>query len=306
MNFKYAQLLIVAALAFTAVSCSDDDDYSAGPLQDNAFYMPDDQNNEFLDIEPGDNSFTFEVARPVGGPACDATLVYDADPVFNIPSTVHFAEGEKRAAVTVTFNVADLLMKDYYISVGVTPEEACSYGDSQIDIVAGVADHLRWKSLGTGLYRDAFLCELFEEDLANVDWSEYQYECEILEHKYYTNTFRLVKPYGKGGSFDINCQDPDGAYIQQTNLGQVIPGYNLYVYSMAANYLNGGNSLAAIKRAGYCGKLVDGCITFPATTLLTAFPPALGSFARCNSLGEFLVMLPSAYASTPVPPVVVK
>lgn len=305
MKYKFAGLLGLALLAGVVTACNDDDSYSAGPRSDNGFYMPD-QNDEYLDIEPGDNSFTFQVARPVGGEAVTATLLHDADPVFNIPSSVDFAEGETVADVTVTFNMEDLLLKDYYISIAVTPDEACPYGDSQLDLTVGVADHLRWQSLGTGLYRDAFLCELMEDDIFELnDWSEYEYECEIMEHKYYSGIYRLIKPYGTGGSFEINCENPSACYIEQQNLGQVISGTNLYVFSYAANFLNNGYPLATVANAGYCGKNDNGIITFPlrngAGTLLTAFPPYLGSFVGCNSRGEFLVMLPDAYASTPVP-----
>ncbi|MDE5904884.1 hypothetical protein [Duncaniella sp.] len=307
MRYKFAGLLGLALLAGVVTACNDDDNYSAGPRNDNGFYIPD-QNDEYLDLEPGDNSITFQVARPVGGPATTANLLHDADPVFNIPSAVEFAEGESVADVTVTFNMEDLLMKDYYISIAISPDEVCAYGDSQLDLTVGVADHLRWKSLGTGLYRDAFLCELMEDNFDEFDnWADYQYECEIMEHKYYSGVYRLVKPYGSGGSFEINCEDPNGCYIEQQNLGQVISGTNLYVFSYAANYLNNGNSLGAIINAGYCGKLENGMITFPllndAGSLLTAFPPYLGSFIPCNSRGEFLVMLPDTYSSTPVPAV---
>lgn len=307
MKYKFAGLLGLALLAGAVTACNDDDNYSAGPRTDDGFYIPD-QNDEYLDIEPGDNSITFQVARPVAGEAATATLLHDADPVFNIPSTVEFAEGEKVANATITFNEADLLMKDYYISIAVTPDEVCPYGDSQLDLTVGVADHLRWQSLGTGLYRDAFLCELMEDNIDEFDdWSEYQYECEIMEHKYYAGVYRLIQPYGKGGNMEINCEDPNGCYIEQQNLRQVIAGTNLYVFSYAANYLNNGNALAAIIKAGYCGKLENGMITFPlrkgAGTLLTAFPPYVGSFIPCNSRSEFLVMLPEAYASTAVPPV---
>lgn len=307
MKYKFAGLLGLALLAGVVTACNDDDNYSAGPRTDNGFYIPD-QEDEYLDLEPGDNSITFQVARPVGGEAATATLLHDADPVFTIPSTVDFAAGETVANVTVTFNMADLLMKDYYISIAVSPDEICPYGNSQLDLTVGVAEHLRWQSLGTGLYRDAFLCELMEDNLEDMnDWSDYQYECEIMEHKYYSGIYRLVKPYGKGGDIEINCENPNGCYIEQQNLGQVVAGTNLYVFSYAANYLNNGNSLDAIINAGYAGKLENGMITFPlrrgAGTLLTAFPPYVGSFIPCNSRGEFLVMLPEAYASTAVPPV---
>lgn len=307
MKYKYAGLLGLALFAVAVSSCNDDDNYSAGPRTDNGFYIPD-QEEEYLDLEPGDNSITFQVARPVGGEAVTATLLHDADPVFNIPSTVDFAAGETVANVSVTFNMEDLLMKDYYISIAISPDEICPYGNSQLDLTVGVADHLRWQSLGTGLYRDAFLCELMEDNIDEFDdWSEYQYECEIMEHKYYAGVYRLIQPYGKGGNMEINCEDPNGCYIEQQNLRQVIAGTNLYVFSYAANYLNNGNALAAIIKAGYCGKLENGMITFPlrkgAGTLLTAFPPYVGSFIPCNSRGEFLVMLPEAYASTAVPPV---
>lgn len=307
MKYKFAGFLCLALAGGFVTSCSDDDDYSAGPLDDNGFYMPD-QPDEYLDIEPGDNSFTFQVARPIGGDAATATLLHDADPVFNIPSTVQFAAGEKVADVTVTFNMDELLLKDYYISIAVTPDEACPYGDSQLDLTVGVADHLRWQSLGTGLYRDAFLCELMEDDFAEFDkWSKYQYECEIMEHKYYTGVYRLIKPYGTGRDYEINCEDPNAVYIEQQNLGQVVSGTNLYVYSYAANFLNNGYDLPTVAGAGYCGKLENGIITFPlrkgAGTLLTAFPPYVGSFIGCNSRGEFLIMLPDAYAANPIPPV---
>lgn len=164
-----------------------------------------------------------------------------------------------------------------------------------------------FKSLGMGTYTEDYLFGLFE-GLENVT-----YEVEIEESVDNPGKYRLVNPYGAAypfnqpGDYDdtqdyymvINAQDPEGVYIPLQGVG-CDWGYGEWtIYSMAANYLDGGYPLEEVKTAGFCGTLKDGVITFPVKSLLITADGLGGKLYYANTAGAFKVVLPSAVADTP-------
>lgn len=164
-----------------------------------------------------------------------------------------------------------------------------------------------FKSLGMGTYTEDYLFGLFE-GLENVT-----YEVEIEESVDNPGKYRLVNPYGAAypfnqpGDYDdtqdyymvINAQDPEGVYIPLQGVG-CDWGYGEWtIYSMAANYLDGGYPLEEVKAAGFCGTLKDGVITFPVKSLLITADGLGGKLYYANTAGAFKVVLPSAVADTP-------
>ena len=161
-----------------------------------------------------------------------------------------------------------------------------------------------FKSLGMGLYTEDFLAGLFN-GMENLT-----YEVEIEESVDNPGKYRLVNPYGAAfpyneeGDYDatqdyymvINAQDPEGVYIPSQGVG-CDWGYGEWtVYSLAANYLDTGKTLAEAKTEGFCGTIQDGVITFPVQSLLIT-APALGKYYYANTYGAFKVVLPSAVES---------
>lgn len=130
-----------------------------------------------------------------------------------------------------------------------------------------------YKTLGWVEYTDAFI--------TGFGMPPYTWEVEIQEDSANPGIYRLVNPYTNenspyvdyavsNGYMLINAQDPEGVYLELAPMGILInKSYGeMYTWSMAANYLEGGNSLEDIKAAGWCGTLEDGMITFPMQSLL--------------------------------------
>ncbi len=162
-----------------------------------------------------------------------------------------------------------------------------------------------WTSLGYCLYTEDFMTTFWSVD--NVT-----YEVEIQESSDTPGLFRLVNPYCEAypyndpGDWDdsqnwyieINCEDPDGVYIDLQDTGCDWGYGDIYVYSMAANYLDAGYPLSVIKAAGYCGTYADGVITFPTKQLLIYMPGYSSSIYYANTNGAFKVVMPSARTSS--------
>ena len=164
-----------------------------------------------------------------------------------------------------------------------------------------------FKSLGKGTYTEDFLAGLFE-GMENLT-----YEVEIQESVDNPGKYRLVNPYGAAypynepGDYDdtqdyymvINAQDPEGVYIPLQGVG-CDWGYGEWtVYSMAANYLDAGYTLADAKAAGQCGTLKDGVITFPVKSLLITADGLGGKIYYANQYGAFKVVLPGYADAAP-------
>lgn len=287
MNFKYAKLLSVALMSVAMVACGDDDDYSAGPKMDGFYFA--EQPTEYVNLTFDDSSFSFEVSRNNSESAATVNLEVVADPVFTIPTSVNFAAGETSVSVPVTFDAQKLDLTDYYITVSIPENEAFLYSETVLSITAGIDDNLRWSDLGTGFYTDYYLGPF---GIDPEGW-----EVTVQKHASTPGLYRVLdayEPWDGTGNIVINCGDPDGVYIEQQPINMTAAGLGtIYAYSYAGYYLDRGNSLSAIKNAGYCGQLKDGVISFPQSTLLLGYNSSI-YFANSSGVGNILV-LPEAY-----------
>lgn len=292
MNFKYAKLFAVGLLSVAMVACDDDDDYTPGPKMDGFYFA--EQPTEYVNLSLEDSSFSFSVSRNNSDGTATANLEIEADPVFNIPSTVSFAAGQSTVEVPVTFDASKLALADYYINIAIPEKEAFIYSNTTLSLKVGLKDELRWSSIGTGLYTDYYLRPFGVDPEA--------WEVEVMAHASTPGLYKVVdvySPYGGVGSIVINCADPTGAYIEQQTIDLTAAGIGpMDVYSYAAYYLDRGNSLSAIKNAGYCGTLADGVITFPAETLLLGYNSKL---YIANLVEANVLVLPDAYTPDPTP-----
>lgn len=285
------------ALAFTA--CSDDDDYVVGEPSVGA-YFPTGIETKAIDIVPGDTERTFTIARSSAEGSMTVNLeVNDPAGLFSVPSEVTFAAGQTETTFPIRFNVDALDLVDYTVQVTIPQSQAYLYGTPQLSFTLGILDDLRWLTLDEpAVYTDGYLSSLF--GLPPDTW-EVQIQKKVGEKALY----RLVDPYGENSPLydpseydpsqayflEINANDPKGVYIPLCEIG-LDWGYGpISCWSAASRYLEAGNSLAAIKNAGYCGTLVDGVITFPTQTLLVAMGTSL---YYGNSNDAFKVVLPDS------------
>lgn len=176
--------------------------------------------------------------------------------------------------------------------------EAQEAGSASFEFSAGTDT---WTSLGMAQYTEAIVGPAYKADPVT-------YEVEVQENTASPGLYRLVNPYGAAypyneeGDWDasrnyylvINAQDPEGVYIDMQNTGLNWGDGNFYIYSLAANFLAGGNSLEDVKAGGYCGTLVNGVITFPAKTLLFGFMEAADDLYYADVNGAFKLVLPGA------------
>lgn len=298
MNHKFVKLFCFGLISVAMTACSDDDDhnYAVGPTMDGFYFA--EQPTEYVDLTRDDSSFSFSISRNTSEGEATAKIDVDADPVFHFPESVNFAAGQQIVDVPVTFNSSELDLKDYYIKLSIPENEAFVYGNTNLSLTVGLADDLRWTTLGVGYYQDGFLNTYFDLDLTS-------WEVEIQEHATNKGVYRLLEaysPYGGTGNLVINCADPEGVYIEQQSLGLNLGYGDVLAFSQAGRYLDAGNPLSAIKKAGYCGTLKDGQITFPTRALIVSMTEYNnGGLSYANVYDTFLVMLPEAYEASKTP-----
>lgn len=133
-----------------------------------------------------------------------------------------------------------------------------------------------WISLGFCDYTDGVLAPMYSAPSVT-------YEVEIFEHQDKPGLFRLKNaygadyPYNDPGDYverdvyiEINAIDPDGVYIDYQSMGCDWGDGAMYIYSLAASYLDDGDTLEEAKEDGVCGTYKDDIITFPVKALLFA------------------------------------
>lgn len=162
-----------------------------------------------------------------------------------------------------------------------------------------------WNSLGTGLYTEDAIVELYYDE--EVGPQPVTYEVEIEENAETPGLYRLVNPYGaafplnregdwdasRNWNIEVNCEDAEGVYIDLQPTGLDWGNGLYYLYSLASYYLDSGYDLSYAKEKGVTGSLVDGHITFPVQTLLQTFEGD-ETIYYANQQGAFEIVLPSA------------
>lgn len=156
-----------------------------------------------------------------------------------------------------------------------------------------------WNALGTGLYTENVLCELYGAPAMT-------YEVKIEESQDRPGVYRLVNAYGEDfpyndpGDWDdskdyyieINAQDPEAVFIEQQSTGLDWGDGEFFIQSLGSYYVDNGYDVDDIKTNGFFGTLVDGVITFPAKGLLATLKGE-GTY-QVNTEGDTKIVLPSA------------
>lgn len=157
-----------------------------------------------------------------------------------------------------------------------------------------------WKSLGMCSYTDDVIAPIYKK-------TPVTYDVEIQEHTQRPGLYRLVNaygaayPYNKEGDWDasknyyieINAEDPLGVYITRQNTGLDWGQGYIYIYSLAAQEIEKGETLEDTKLNGYCGTLINGVISFYTDTVLWSFESTGTPIFTGNKHGAFKIVLPT-------------
>lgn len=293
-------LPVVALMSIALASCSDDD-YTPGP-QSQGYYFPKESVTEVYFGEDA-TQFAFTVMRTDAEEAATVNLeVVEESGLFNVPSTVSFAAGKNMADVTVTFDPSELDYKDYTFTISIPEDQKYLYGLTDYEFTAGIDPQFRWEDYGVCKYTDDLIVGLLSGK------PSIEYDVPIQRHMSTAGLYRLVNPYGENfpynepGDYDdethylvVHAEYANAVWCEPCYTG-CDWGYGEFcVISNAWCYLNAGNSLGAVANAGFCGKLVNGVITFPAKeTWLIQLPNYNGESAMfwTNNNGGFKIVLP--------------
>lgn len=178
-----------------------------------------------------------------------------------------------------------------------------------------------WKSIGIGLYRDDAVITMFK----GFETAPQVYEVEFYENTEKPGLYRVMNPYSPGvhpygealansgftmpdadnSTFiTVDAQVSDGVMIPSSSLGVDLGDGFLDLVSAAAYYYESGQaSFEELYAIGYCGKVVNGNIVFPALTdsegdKFQGFLKEAGQLAYyAGSNGAIQFLLPDAYAA---------
>jgi hypothetical protein len=291
-SFIYTMLLTVGVmLGITA--CSSDNNWQPGSVSGQQVFFSNNLGSSY-EISPTENSFSVQVSRydKSGALNVPLTVTMNEGSIFNVPTSVSFADGQDVANLVISYNPADIVYGKYdTITVALNDAAVTTpYGISTYKFTAGVTEWVKLK--GSGLYRDDFIGSLW--NVGNQVWDVDIYESAITPGRYkvatpyspdygfrksklWSNEEEILEYWKNTGNCDmiIDATDPDFVYFQYFDSGLLdLPdegmlGMTSYVWY----WLRNGNDLESIKaaRPSYFGKLKDNVITFetPKSLLMT-------------------------------------
>lgn len=286
--FKYSLALLTVILGFASCDSEKDENYQAASISGSQVFFANDLQTKY-EISPDANSFAVTISRGAASGALNVPLkvTQSEGSIFNVPTSVSFADGEKDAKIVVTYDPTKIVYGDYAtIKIEVADASMTTpYGLSSCQITAGVT---AWVDYGKGYYREDLISTWYS--LGNP-----VYEVVIEKNTVKDGMYRIVNPYGKsygnaisealGGDdwadyydydndyyMEIDASDPNSVYVLASKSGATIdPSSGMFGFSsMVAYYLSKGKTIDEIKAANpeYFGTLKDGIITMPASSML--------------------------------------
>lgn len=297
---KNIRTILFSALALLSagfVSCTEEE-FQPGPVEDGAqVYFPDTVPTQY-DLEDNVSSVTIPVKRMSTEGELTVSVLADlsqietsAQSLFTVPESVTFSDGQADGSVVISFT-RDALADgtDYPINLLLNDaDNTTSYGHSQLTITI---TPWPWELIGTGKYRDDFMCNLWQGDPIEIDVT-------IHKHKTQEGIYMVEEMFGWpflteffGGTQEqlsnqfaytstnitINCADPNAVFIPQQFIGVTESGEGVGAHYIAT--YQGGE-----------GTLVDGVITFPAgglALICDMYPNGI----PVNGNGLFRIVLP--------------
>ena len=167
-RFKFIYLLAAVVGALSFASCQHPyADWAPGAKDNNmGVYFTD---TKGFEVAATDTEVAIEVARVNASEAASVSLRYEAKDaagesteLFTVPSKVEFAAGAEKATLTITFDGSELAIgEEYTVAIKLDEAEASTYATAEATFSIIVPEP--WTSMGTGIYFDDILCDLFEE-----------------------------------------------------------------------------------------------------------------------------------------------
>lgn len=294
--------VILVLVGMTAMfSCQDDapDYIAAEKIDSEQVYFPSTISSNVA-LSSLENSFDIIIARVKTDNAITVPLTITGnDGLYNIPSSVTFAQGESKATLKITYDAAEIGFDNFSdLSIKIGDEYTSVYGKSEYLFKIGVPSP--WESLGEATYADDYVSTWF--GVGNDE-----YKVEIQENLLQPGLFRLVNPYGaaypynepgdwddsQDWYFEINAVDPTAVFINLQEVGMDW-GYGMFSFgSIAALRMSQGKTLEEVKEDGLTGTFENGVITFPAGQLLAKMADYNdGGMYPANGNGAFVVVMP--------------
>lgn len=289
-------LMGIVAVAGLLSACTSSDDFEPGPKDSGAqVYFPNTIPSEF-NVGDDESSVTIPVRRVVTDAAMTvnilASIEQGQEGILNIPSSVSFEAGSDLANLVITFDRSALVDgTEYKASLLLNDEQNLTqYGNYMIDITI---IPWPWEELGTGKYRDGWLCGLFEGNLVELDVTIHKHKSqegvymveEMFGWTFMTEFFGATQSQLSGQfsytptNITIDCSDPANVKIakQYTGITEGIHNYGDFLIESAAP-----------------GTFVNGVITFPEDGINAYMTGYSSDPLPTNPDGTFRIMLPGA------------
>lgn len=289
-------LMGIVAVAGLLSACTSSDDFEPGPKDSGAqVYFPNTIPSEF-NVGDDESSVTIPVRRVVTDEALTvnilASIEQGQEGILNIPSSVSFEAGSDLANLVITFDRSALVDgTEYKASLLLNDEQNLTqYGNNMIDITI---IPWPWEELGTGKYRDGWLCGLFEGNLVELDVTIHKHKSqegvymveEMFGWTFMTEFFGATQSELSGQfsytptNITIDCSDPANVKIakQYTGITEGIHNYGDFLIESAAP-----------------GTFVNGVITFPEKGINAYMTGYSSNPLPTNPDGTFRIMLPGA------------
>lgn len=289
-------LMGIVAVAGLLSACTSSDDFEPGPKDSGAqVYFPNTIPSEF-NVGDDESSVTIPVRRVVTDAAMTvnilASIEQGQEGILNIPSSVSFEAGSDLANLVITFDRSALVDgTEYKASLLLNDEQNLTqYGNNMIDITI---IPWPWEELGTGKYRDGWLCGLFEGNLVELDVTIHKHKSqegvymveEMFGWTFMTEFFGATQSDLSGQfsytptNITIDCSDPANVKIakQYTGITEGIHNYGDFLIESAAP-----------------GTFVNGVITFPEDGINAYMTGYSSNPLPTNPDGTFRIMLPGA------------
>lgn len=289
-------LMGIVAVAGLLSACTSSDDFEPGPKDSGAqVYFPNTIPSEF-NVGDDESSVTIPVRRVVTDAAMTvnilASIEQGQEGILNIPSSVSFEAGSDLANLVITFDRSVLVDgTEYKASLLLNDEQNLTqYGNNMIDITI---IPWPWEELGTGKYRDGWLCGLFDGNLVELDVTIHKHKSqegvymveEMFGWTFMTEFFGATQSQLSGQfsytptNITIDCSDPANVKIakQYTGITEGVNNYGDFLIESAAP-----------------GTFVNGVITFPENGINAYMTGYRSDPLPTNPDGTFRIMLPGA------------
>lgn len=183
MKLKEKICGICAMLSFIGFgACTDETEYSPAQLPNNAQAYFSTSLPSQIDLNSEANSFSVALNRAEAGDEQTIEITAsDESGLFEIPSSVTFAEGKDVASITIQYNPSLFKREDYKtVTLSIGENFSTPYASSTYTFQAGIP--APWITLGEATFADSFIFTG-------------KYKVELQQNEEDENRYRLVNPY---------------------------------------------------------------------------------------------------------------